>query len=402
LKTEKLEGVEGANMSLFGVLPNGLNAPVVTAITDNQGNFLFANALPEGSNYVLAPEKDDNPINGVTTFDLVLISKHILGIEPFNSPYKMIAADANKSGSITTFDVVELRKLILGLYTDLPGNTSWRFVDKDYVFPNPLNPFQELFPESIAIQDMQLANFEDDFVGIKIGDVNNTVVPNAQANAEERGLGTLYFDVDDRDVKAGDLVEVKMSASEKVAGYQFTLNLDGLETVEVLPGENMGKENFATFPTAITASVNAEAGEFAFRFRANRTGQLSQMISLGNSITRTEGYALTNNDITKKELSLRFNGANGSILSGAGFELMQNAPNPAKSFTNISFYLPEAGEATLTISNAEGRVIKMLNGAFAKGFNTVTLQRAELEAGILFYQLNTATHSATKKMIVVE
>jgi hypothetical protein len=44
----------------------------------------------------------------------------------------------------------------------------------------------------------------------------------------------------------------------------------------------------------------------------------------------------------------------------------------------------------------------MLNGSFAKGFNTLTLQRAELEAGILFYQLNTATHSATKKMIVVE
>jgi hypothetical protein len=39
---------------------------------------------------------------------------------------------------------------------------------------------------------------------------------------------------------------------------------------------------------------------------------------------------------------------------------------------------------------------------FAKGYNTITLQRAELETGILFYQLDTPTHSATKKMIVVE
>jgi hypothetical protein len=402
LKTEAQEGVEGANVTLYGVLPTGLAAPAVSDMTDNQGNFVFANVLPVGSNYVLAPEKDDNPLNGVTTYDLVLISKHILGIEPFNSPYKMIAADGNKSGSITTFDIVEFRKLILGIYSEMPGNTSWRFIDKDYAFPNLLNPFQESFPESKAVTDMQLANFEEDFVGVKIGDVNNSVVLNAQANADDRGLGTLYFDVEDRNVKAGEMVEVKMIASEKVAGYQFTLNLEGLEILEVLPGENMGKENFATFPAAITASVNAEAGEFAFRFRVNRAGQLSQMISLGNSITRSEGYALVNEEITKKELNLRFNGTTGSILSGAGFELLQNAPNPTKSFTNISFYLPEAGEATLTISNAEGRVVKMLNGSFAKGFNTLTLQRAELEAGILFYQLNTATHSATKKMIVVE
>jgi len=99
---------------------------------------------------------------------------------------------------------------------------------------------------------------------------------------------------------------------------------------------------------------------------------------------------------------LRFNGNSGSTLAGAGFELIQNAPNPTKGFTNISFNLPEAAEATLTLTNAEGRVVRTLSGSFAKGFNTITLQRAELEAGILFYQLNTATNSATKKMIVVE
>jgi len=34
---------------------------------------------------------------------------------------------------------VEIRKLILGLYTDLPNNKSWRFVDHAFVFPNPNN-----------------------------------------------------------------------------------------------------------------------------------------------------------------------------------------------------------------------------------------------------------------------
>ncbi|MBK7937144.1 MAG: hypothetical protein IPJ82_08605 [Lewinellaceae bacterium] len=99
----------------------------------------------------MTPTKDDNPLNGVSTYDLVLISKHILGLEPLNSPYKMIAADANKSNSITTFDIVEIRKLILGIYNELPNNTSWRFVDKDYVFPQPTNPFATTFPETKSV-----------------------------------------------------------------------------------------------------------------------------------------------------------------------------------------------------------------------------------------------------------
>jgi len=402
LKTESQEGVEEANAVLYGIPHNGNPVVNLTDMTDNLGSFMFINALPVGSDYVLAPEKDDNPLNGVTTYDLVLISKHILGIEPFNSPYKMIAADGNKSGSITTFDIVEYRKLILGIYTEMPNNTSWRFVDKDYIFPNLLNPFQELFPETKSVQNMQMANLEEDFVGVKIGDVNNSVIPNALVSAEERSLGTLYFDVDDRNVNAGDIVEVKMTASEKVEGYQFTMDLNGLEALDILPGDNMGKDNFSVSANFITASVNADAGQFAFRFRATRSGQLSQMIGLGNSVTRTEGYTLINGEATKKDLALRFKSPSGMTINSAGFELLQNAPNPAKGFTNISFFLPEAAEATLTVSNAEGRMVKILKSEFAKGFNTVTLQRAELETGILFYQLDTPTHSATKKMIVVE
>jgi hypothetical protein len=113
--------------------------------------------------FTIEPEKDDNPLNGVTTYDLVLISKHILGLEPLNSPYKMIAADANKSGSITTFDIVEIRKLILGIYTELPNNTSWRFVDKSFSFPNANNPFQTAFPEVISVADAMTSQWGEDF-----------------------------------------------------------------------------------------------------------------------------------------------------------------------------------------------------------------------------------------------
>jgi hypothetical protein len=102
---------------------------------------------------------------------MVLISFHINGTQSLNSPYKMIAADANKSNTITTLDIVEIRKLILGIYTEFPDNTSWRFVPKSFVFPNPQNPFVTIFPEKITLSSSMQ---NQDFVAIKVGDVNNS------------------------------------------------------------------------------------------------------------------------------------------------------------------------------------------------------------------------------------
>lgn len=47
-------------------------------------------------------------------------------------------------------------------------------------------------------------------------------------------------------------------------------------------------------------------------------------------------------------------------------------------------------------------MLKVIKGRYAKGPNTVQVSRADLESGVLFYRLDTPTHSATRKMIVVE
>ena len=115
---------------------------------DTLGFFAFQD-VPQGDTVRLRPENNANWLNGVTTFDLVLISKHILGITPLSSPLKMIAADANRSNSITTFDIVQLRKVLLGILDTVPGNTSWRFIDSTFVFQDTLNPFSA--PSGAAI-----------------------------------------------------------------------------------------------------------------------------------------------------------------------------------------------------------------------------------------------------------
>ena len=46
--------------------------------------------LPMKEDYTVTPKKVDNPLNGVSTYDLVLMTKHILGVQPFESPYQWI------------------------------------------------------------------------------------------------------------------------------------------------------------------------------------------------------------------------------------------------------------------------------------------------------------------------
>ncbi|MEZ4982948.1 MAG: hypothetical protein R2769_15465 [Saprospiraceae bacterium] len=66
-----------------------------------------------GLNYRVVPFKNDELLKGISTFDLVQLSKHILNVQNLNTPYTCIAGDVNKSGSISTLDMVSLQKVIL-------------------------------------------------------------------------------------------------------------------------------------------------------------------------------------------------------------------------------------------------------------------------------------------------
>ena len=415
LKTELQEGMEEGHVQMESSDNTG-PMPDKFVNTDVAGLYEFTNAIPFAGNYTLLPSPGNKaPLNGVTTYDLVLISKHILGWEPLNSPYKMIAADANKSGSITSFDIVELRKLILGIYDELPENTSWRFVDAKYQFPVLNNPFTTTFPESISVENLQGNHMAEDFISVKIGDVNGSAIANGLMVATERSTGTLLFDLEDRQVEAGQQFELKLTADQIVQGFQLTLNTHGLEVLEV-NGNEMNASNFAIFaadgfPTdnaeALTISWNLPEGSsgelatFTIKFNATHAGRLSEMLSLSSRITKTEAYQRNGSKALEVlDIALRFHGEGGTTINGNSFELYQNIPNPFVDKTTIGFYLPENTEAALTIYDQTGRMIYMISDYFSRGYNAFTIDQEVLKTtGTLLYKLETAHHTATRKMI---
>jgi hypothetical protein len=167
--TEAGVQLPGVSLQLSGY------ASMVT-LSPTEGAFAFSN-LGKGGDFTITPSLDKNHLSGVTTFDLVLIQKHILGLQMLSSPYKLIAADANKSRSITTLDLIQLRKLILNIDPAFSNNTSWRFVNAAYRFPNPTNPWATTFPESISLNNLP-GNTSINFIAIKVGDVNGSAVSN--------------------------------------------------------------------------------------------------------------------------------------------------------------------------------------------------------------------------------
>ncbi|MBN8680193.1 MAG: hypothetical protein J0M29_18355 [Chitinophagales bacterium] len=404
LHTEMLEGVEEAMVKIDGV--SSFTPPFsYFDLSDANGHYEIMNNIPLDATFTIAPEKTDNPLNGVTTYDLVLISQHILGLQLLDSPYKMIAADANKSGSITTFDILELRKLILGIYTELPNNDSWRFVDNSFVFPNPQNPFESPFPESISVANAFSNMMQEHFMGVKVGDVNNSAIANATAMAEDRVQGTAIFDLSDRAVVAGELVEVSFKSARDLAGFQFTLLHNGLSLENVVEAPGVTAQNFGRFAGKTTVSVDGAQG-FTLRFRAEKDGKLSDLLQISGEITRAEAYssdaALAK--ASRLNVALRFD---GKTVAGLNFELYQNQPNPFVNKTMIGFYLPartdggaDATEATLSVMDESGRLVYRQKGTFPHGHNTIMLDRALLNtSGVLYYKLETEAGSATRKMI---
>ena len=364
--------------------------------------------VPAGNDYTLVPAKDINPLNGVSTFDLVKISKHILNVDFLDSPYKMIAADANNSGSITTLDLVHIRKLILLIDDNFSNNTSWRFVDANYVFPDPTNPWAEAFPEIININNLSDDMMNQDFVGIKIGDVNGNAAGNALLGADDRSFeGALTLTTENIDMKVGETYTVAFAANNfKHLGYQFTMNfdVDALEFMEI--GNGLARaENFGftlLSEGAITASWNnanavrmaTDETIFTMTFTAKADAQLNEVLTINSRYTLAEAYA-ENGDLQAIELEF-----NGQAVVGV-FELYQNRPNPFSDETTISFNLPAAQNATITVSDVSGRVLKVIQNDFAKGYNEINLAKADLNAtGVLYYTLATAENTSTKMMIL--
>ena len=387
-----------------------------TDITGTSGNYtLNGNS---GSTFTVTPKKNKpmpGAINGLSTADASRIQQHITGGFPFTDPYKMIAADVNKNNAITSFDASQVIQAVLGnpVVQAYFANNTWRFVPAAYSFPNPSSPWG--FPESITLSGSASGQ---DFIGCKLGDVNNTANP---ANTPSTVAPELVWLVQNQNLTEGDelIAEFRCSGFDELLGLQFALKFDTqkLQFVEVqtINGSPMQTAQFglyqlasgeirAALPLTETLSMPEGTPVFRLHFKVLQSGgTLGEAIHLDNAALAGEAYTA---DYTTGPVNLIFENQTTTAVGdqqSARLELLQNKPNPFHDQVVVPFSLPGSCTAQIRVIDANGRTVAEYKGWFKEGYNE---QQFDLEnnagEGVFYYELVTPYGTLARKMVRIK
>ena len=143
---------------------------VWTTLTNADGTYSFTD-IPN-DNYSLTGKLDGNDLNGVSTFDIVMTARHILGISILD-PIEVLGADVNGTGSFTTLDMVLMRRVILGIDTEFPVD-SWRIYASINGWPDNGNLDLTGLETGLIINGLSGDLVDLDFFAIKTGDLNGS------------------------------------------------------------------------------------------------------------------------------------------------------------------------------------------------------------------------------------
>ena len=375
---------------------------------------------PGGTSYNKDAYTFNDWIEGLTTYDLVCIKKHILGIEPLSNGYDIIAADANRSSSITTFDIVEFRKLILGIYQKLPMHESpWIFVPEyipqNYQAQFDVNPFSidiDINNQNVSYPQYSSATWQYDILppasgqrgydGIKLGDICGTMLL-----CEESEITFLSPAL----IEPNQILEIDIKAIgfNNIQSFQMGMFFDHqkLEVLDVFSGDlpefseedNIGMSqlendqiNIAWFKSDVqphTLGSEGSEGGSLFKVKAKALqpiSDFSDVINLGKEkVAIPTGFFDISGCVDDVQLQavitpILGRGNNRSIEKNEskkthfGNNVLFCFPSPAEDQISIVFEnTDEAQRGTFSFYDTQGQIIKSISIHLQKGVNNITL-----------------------------
>ena len=398
--TESFEEVNSVQIGLTGI-------DAFYQTTEENGEYAFSDILM-GHDYMVYPYKNNNHKNGVTTLDLVLIQRHILGLGDLDSPYKMIAADINNSQSISSVDLVILRKIILGVYDKFPNNRSWRFIDAQYNFLDATDPWLGGVPEDYEITHLD-SDMKIDFIGVKTGDVNGSAIANVQSKSSEtRSDNKWLLSISDKFVEKDEnvILEVKAENISKVYGWQYTIESKDLSFIAIesasanLSNQNIRRENSNLHMSyGHAAGLELEPNDIIYTmiFKATRSGKLSDMLNISNRGLTAESY---HKNLEINNVEIRWNESVEESDLAQGFSVAQNEPNPWNERTSVDYYIPTAGDVKIVIKDVRGRVLFKSASYKESGNHTQDIEDSFLDGnGVLVYEVHYSGKLISNRMI---
>lgn len=349
---------------------------------------IFLDDLPINlnANVVITGSRTGDMTIGVTPYDLVLISRHILNFEPFTSFYQTLAADVNRSQTVTTFDIVEIRKTLLGSVDTLPAVGSWQFIRP---VPDTTNliafaDLKDTFKLTYTNLTGETSASGFNFLGIKSADIDRTANFTGDELEERNGI-PIVFTTTDRWVNAGETVEipVRIAADADLTAWQANFmiqpehavfeSLEGISPENYVPRSD-GEIRMLWMDENLGASKRFEKEDiiFTLKIKVLQAAQLSNIIS-------AKAVEAVSADVARHPLVFRFT-ENANDISGDN-QIFAPAPNPFTDHVEWPLSASGATAARLTVCDASGRVLIDQHFNVAEGYQTLTPGIAQFPAG---------------------
>jgi len=333
------------------------------------------------------------------------MQRHILGLTPLTTPYKLIAADIDNNERISAVDIVMLRRLILGHIDELPDNDSWRFISANYTFDDVTAPWP--IPASADLGSLE-ASAAEAIMAIKVGDLNANAVANSglAAPRSDKSFGV----VKSVDISRGQLT-LRLSAQSDINTYGFQIGLDydqaALRLVDI-------KSNGIYIVDDMIRDEDGTIQVSAMSARPLRYEASDAVVELTFNIISLEGNADefikigTNNRSFESEIyNERFEALSLQIkkedILGSQLQLLQNRPNPFDQETLIEFSLSKDAPVTFEVYDVNGQRIHFQKQDYRSGLHQLRIDKETLglNKGIYYYQIHSNNRSLVRKMVVL-
>lgn len=408
-----IEKVNGGGKKDVEVAMEALPAPPGgpdVVFTDDLGMYCDT-TLPPGVDLTIRPAYDRDWAEGVTSNDYRLCQFYAFILRPWDFWWQKVAADVDHNGSIDADDCEALARVALSPGQPIDNNTSWRFIPKGET-PLPLSqdPLVPPYPETIEHQDIADNLSGQDFVAIKIGDLDGDAFQRAPggmglrqpAHSLEWLVGRSWLE--DRGEWA---FHFRSPGFQEITSWQCELTFDPAELAftAIEPGAQASASDFRYSPLRLEEgrlpllwSSGKEAGFqpgevlFSLRFTP-KSNTTKPRLAYSESSIPALAYRSSGAPV-----ELRFTWTEGE---GKKARLYPCLPNPWQHSVSIQCDVPEmAREAKLLISGLDGHVIKTI-ALKAGASQTVILNREGLASGYYIVALEVdGAIQAREKMVV--
>lgn len=373
--------------------------------------------------FKLTPVRTRDPREGITTYDIALISRSILGVDTTNmtSPYKLLAADVNGDGSIDALDILLIRRLILLIDERFANVPQWVFIPKTYPMP-AVPPRLDSIPQSYYLNAYSLRNPNPfGFTIIKMGDVNNSYEPIDGIRSPQNGgvdtrLEGVVLTTENIELAADNVYEIAIKASKSMnfIGFQGTFSFSSLRGIEATEGvdflsldsktlTNFGEANsYTTKNGRLTFSwndvknqmVKAQSTVFTLKFKAKKSGLLSNYLQLNSDATTATVFDEKGNE---QRLSLQFDKTTPNIA-------VEVQPNPFSDYVNVKIDQNTEGPISLSIFDEKGQQVFQNQQVMGKDDGVLRLNSASMglsKTGVYFLKIETTKGSKTVKLVKI-